>query len=142
MADPLSVVASIAGLIEIAHSVAKHCYVYVKDVRGAKDEIEKLLAGTTELYGVLNQLYLVACRFEGEDFDSSIQTHHIYACHATLDRIRCRLEDQNPTYYSNQRKIFIKKLQWPFSKTETKDLLVDLEKEKSALSLALSAQSK
>lgn len=88
MTDPLSISASIAGLISIADIVTRRSFKYVKGVKNAKKEVEKLIAEVMHLFGVLNQLKLVACRFEDEQFEPTMQIHHIQSCYDLLEKIK------------------------------------------------------
>jgi hypothetical protein len=64
--DPISISASIAGLITLADIVLVRGFKFVKMFKNANQEITMLIAEITSLYGVLHSLQLVACRFEGE----------------------------------------------------------------------------
>lgn len=56
MAEPLSIAASVAGLITLTELIASQGYVFVKRVKNAKAETTKLLAEVTGLFGVLKSL--------------------------------------------------------------------------------------
>ena len=73
MADPLSISASIAGLITIADSVFHRTFKYVKAVKEAPKEIAALSPELGILYGILNSLHLIAYQFETETFDPTTQ---------------------------------------------------------------------
>lgn len=139
MADPLSISASVAGLISIADIVTRRSFKYVKGVRNAKREVEKLIAEVMHLFGVLNHLKLVACRFEDEQFEATMQIHHIHSCYGLLEKIRFRLDEADPSNGSSVKKAFKKQLTWPFSSPETIELIDEVERHKGMLSLALSA---
>jgi hypothetical protein len=87
MADPLSVAASVAGLITIIELVIHNGYQYIKDVKGVKSQIATLIVEITNLFDVLHSLHLVAYRFEGKEFDSTMQIHHIQSCYVLLEKI-------------------------------------------------------
>jgi len=141
MADGLSVAASIAGLVTLAEAVTRKSYRYVKEAKNSSKEISKLLSETTELYGILHGLHLMACRFESEEFDHTIQTHHVHSCYVLLDKLDSKLLDANPQSYSSSRKDLLKKMAWPFSSVETKEMIAELERQKSTLRLALSVDN-
>jgi Fungal N-terminal domain of STAND proteins len=69
--DPLSISASVAGLITLAELVLGRGFKLAKAFRNADQEVTKLIAEVTSLYGVLQSLRLVALRFEGEVVDST-----------------------------------------------------------------------
>jgi hypothetical protein len=101
MEDPLSVAASVAGLITIAEAVISNRYQYVKDAKDSGSQIATLISEITNLFGVLHSLHLVACRFEGEKFDSTMQIHHIQSCYLVLDKIQQQLDKSDPAKSHN-----------------------------------------
>jgi hypothetical protein len=144
--DPLSLSASIAGLISITDMIAGRSYKYIKDARGASKEVKKLLEEITDLFGILNSLRLVASRYQEESFDSTMQSQHIYTCHTLLEKIKDRLDKADPSQVDEKNSAFRQKastlgraLIWPFSSTETKTLIAEVANQKAALSLALAA---
>ena len=139
MADGLSVAASIAGLVSVTDIVVRRLHGYIKAAKNAEKEIAALTAEITSLYGILNSLHLVACRFEGEELDTTMQIHHIYSCHQTLLKITALLDKDDPRASKNTMNSFRKKLHWPLSKSETNKLTAEVERHKATLSLALSA---
>lgn len=140
MGDPISVSASIAGLITTADIVFRRTFKYIKAVKGAQEEIAALSSEITGLFGILNGLHLVARQLEGEAFESTSRTHHIYSCQQTLEKIKSLLEESDPSLLHDQPVRSVKrKLRWPFSASETRDLVAEVERHKSTLSLALTA---
>jgi hypothetical protein len=67
--DPLSVAASVAGLITIAETVVNRGFKLGKIAKNAEREIARLIAEVTNLFGVLHSLHLVVLRFEDEAVD-------------------------------------------------------------------------
>ena len=140
MSDPLSISASVAGVITTADIVFRRIYEYAKAVKGAQKEIAALSLEVTSLFGVLHSLHLVICQLEGQTFEPTARTHHIYSCHQTLEKIKTILEKHDPSSASEQPvKSAKRKLQWPFSAPETKHLITEVERHKTTLSLALTA---
>ena len=70
--DPLSISASIAGLLNTADVVARRLYKYIKAVRAAEKEISTLPMEIINLYGILSSLQLVASRFKNADSEPSL----------------------------------------------------------------------
>ncbi len=68
--DPLSISTGVAGLITLAELVLGRGFKLAKTLKNADQEVTKLIAEVTSLYGVLHSLRLVALRFEGEIVDS------------------------------------------------------------------------
>ncbi|KAL8978025.1 MAG: hypothetical protein Q9205_006297 [Flavoplaca limonia] len=142
MADPLSVSASIAGLVTLADLVFRRIFKYVHAVKGASQEISALSSEVGALYGILNNLYLVSCQLEDETLFSNARVNHINSCTQTLEKLRIILDKDSTSSSSMERMESIKrKLHWPFTASQVKTLLAELERHKSTLSLALNADS-
>ncbi|KAH8592059.1 hypothetical protein B0O99DRAFT_654160 [Bisporella sp. PMI_857] len=144
--DPLSISASIAGLITITDVIAGKSYKYIKEARGASKEAKKLLGEITDLFGILNSLRLVAARYEDEAFKSTMQTQHIHSCHMLLEKIKDRLDRADPSQVNNEQTSLRRKtsswgrsLAWPFTVSETKSLIDEVVNHKSTMTLALAA---
>ena len=70
--DPLSVSASIAGLLNTADVVVRRLYKYIKAVRAAEKEISGLPMEIINLYGISSSLQLGASRFKNADSEPSL----------------------------------------------------------------------
>ncbi|KAK4690674.1 hypothetical protein P7C71_g6170, partial [Lecanoromycetidae sp. Uapishka_2] len=144
MADPLSVTASIAGLVTLADLVFGRTFAYVTAVRGASKETRKLSSETGSLYGILTRLHLIASQLEsnGNGSESAIQVHILHDCAQTLRKLSSKLEKYDPSIPA-QRPLdsMRRKLRWPFSTPEVEDLIAEIERHKTSLSLALQADS-
>ena len=140
MADPLSISASIAGLITLAEAVFRRTFKYIKPVKDAPKEIAALSSEFGALYGILNNLHLIACQLEGETFDSAIQVHYIHSCYQTFEKVKTML-DKYDTLNTDKRSVdaMKRRLTWPFTVPEAKSLIVEVERHKATLGLALTA---
>lgn len=140
MADPLSISASIAGLIALADSVFRRTFNYIKSVKEAPKEIAALSSEIGALYGILNHVHLIACQLEGEKFDSAIQVHYIHSCFQTFEKIKTML-DKYDTLNIDRRSVdaMKRRLTWPFTVSEAKNLIAEVERHKATLGLALTA---
>lgn len=140
MADPLSISASIAGLIALADSVFRRTFNYIKSVKEAPKEIAALSSEIGALYGILNHVHLIACQLEGEKFDSAIQVHYIHSCYQTFEKVKMML-DKYDTLNSDKRSVdaMKRRLTWPFTVPEAKSLIAEVERHKTTLGLALTA---
>jgi len=65
--DPLSISASLAGLLGIATQVATTGYKIGKKLAGAEEEVLRLTAEVTGLVGVLHSLQFMVSQFGGQD---------------------------------------------------------------------------
>jgi len=104
----------VTGIITIAGTVIGSGYQYLKDAKGAGSQVAALISEVTNLFDVLHSLHLVACRFEGEKFDSTIQIHHIYSCYAVLEKIQARLDKTNPAKFHNPLEAAKRRLYGPY----------------------------
>lgn len=138
MADPLSVSASIAGLVTITDIVFRRTFKYVKAVKGAPKQLSALTTATGALSGILHNLSLLAGQLEGESFDTTIQANHIYSCLQTLNKIQGILDKFDSSTGGHSMNT-MQRLKWPFSVSEAKDLCIEIEGHKTTLSLALTA---
>ncbi|KAI4120736.1 MAG: hypothetical protein LQ338_006802 [Usnochroma carphineum] len=142
MADPLSVTASIAGLVTMADLVFSRVFKYVHAVKGASGEIGALLSEVGALYGVLNNLRLVSGQLEDEAYFPNARMDHIKSCAQTLEKLQTIL-DKDDTSSGQMAKVQVikRKLHWPFTSSQVKALLAELDRHKSTLSVALNADS-
>jgi len=88
------------------------------------------------LFGILNSLHLVAVRFKGQDFDSTMEANHLRSCHVLLERIQGILIKAQPVSSEGPLKGALKLMKWSLSKRTRKALILDVERNKSTLSLA------
>ena len=140
MADPLSVGAGIAGLVTLADLVFIRLFKYVQAVKGAHKEITALSSEVGALYGILSRLRLISDQLDSSGFNAATQVQHIYSCSQTLEKLSKILERDNMTSTQKHGMEKIKeKLHWPFSSSEVKTLLIEIERHKATLGLALNA---
>ena len=138
MADPLSVSASISGLLTLTDIVFRRTYSYVKAVKKGPKEISALSTEIGALYGVLSSLHQVSRQLEHEQADSTTRIHHIHSCHQTLDRVKSILDkDDTSSLPDEQLETLRRKLRWPFKSSEVKELIAEIERHKTTLGLAL-----
>ncbi|TAQ88102.1 hypothetical protein B7494_g3578 [Chlorociboria aeruginascens] len=71
--DPLSNFASTAGLISIADLIAGKGWNFIKEIKGAAEEVKSPLEETTNLFGILNKLELIIERYNDEEFDFTME---------------------------------------------------------------------
>ena len=142
MADPFSVSASIAGLVTLADVVFRRTFAYVKAVKGASKDISALSSEIGALYGLLNSLRLVSLQLEGEDFESTTRIHHVHSCYETLEKVKTILaKDEALSLKDDRIEIVKRKLRWPFTSLEVKTLILEIERHKQTLSLALNVDN-
>ncbi|KAI3532766.1 hypothetical protein CSPX01_13226 [Colletotrichum filicis] len=138
MADPLSIAASIAGLLSLADIVFLRLSKYIKSVKNAEQEISDLCKEVNSVGGTVNMLSRLATSLEAEN-ESSIQgfrMHHVDGCAAILSEIVNKTKK-----YEDKSGGKLKKLLWPYTSSKSKEMLADLSRHKENMNLALSATS-
>ncbi|KAF6812597.1 ankyrin repeat protein [Colletotrichum musicola] len=148
--DPLSISASIAGLVTLADLVFRASMKYVKGVKGLDKEVKSLSEGIKSLSVVLHDLSLVACSLEAEAAAPNspakqtpiLKLHHFYECQKLLEKLRQRLDNEKSRIESDSRlQRFHGRLKWPFTTTETEDTLKEIQRHKHIISIAVAAES-
>lgn len=144
MADPLSLAASLAGLVSLSDSVFRHVYKYVRGAKGAKEEITKIAQELQSFTGILRSVQALAQGLEedGDSYDPAIRVHHVYHCEQTLNKIQERMK-RAAQKVEKARSMggLAQQLKWPFSKTETVEVLEELERHKNTMNLSISTDS-
>ena len=143
MADPLSISGSIAGLVSLADIVFSRTYKYVRAVSNASKDIVKIFSEISDLYGILVRLRLMCDQLNDDPFEWTARIHLFHSCHKTLEKLRSTLDRDDATSLQDQPFEKIKrKLRWPFTSVEVKELVKELSEHKSTLGLALNVDSK
>ncbi|KAJ4194400.1 hypothetical protein NW755_003156 [Fusarium falciforme] len=144
MADPLSLAASIAGLISLADVAFKNVYKFAKTAKDAKDEVQTLADQVNDLARMLRVLEALAESLEtdGEGFDPALRHHYLGHCHKTLNKVQTRVNKALDSFNSGSKsKRLGRQLKWPFSVSETVALLSEISSHKATINLALSADT-
>ncbi|KAI8242507.1 Vegetative incompatibility protein HET-E-1 [Colletotrichum sp. SAR 10_99] len=134
MADPLSIAASIAGLISLADIVFTRLIKYKKSVKDAEKELGDLAKEVNLLGGALNSLARLARALEAGSFDSNLRMHNIEDCSDSLTAMNKELSKIDLT--SIRTKLFR-----PISSDQVREWLDLLSRLKQNINLALSADS-
>ncbi|KAM5347246.1 hypothetical protein ACJ41O_010251 [Fusarium nematophilum] len=142
MADPLSISASIAGLVTLADAIFRVTFRFVKTAKNAKDDITQLASETQDLAGVLHRLSLLASALELDASQPTLRLHHVISCRQMLLRVDKTLSKAAADLESGETSLRVRRsLKWPFSSAETKELLDEIARHKGTLGLALAADS-
>ncbi|KAF4456693.1 hypothetical protein F53441_1249 [Fusarium austroafricanum] len=142
MAEAIGLAASIAGLVQLTGAVFKLTTKFCREAKDAPSKAQELATQARDLAGIFENLRLLASSLETRNSDSSLKTEHIDSCQSTLDEINKRLDKAQADFDSGKPgKRFSRRLKWPFSLSETKDLVADLSSHRANLTLALSADS-
>jgi hypothetical protein len=141
MTDPLSISASVAGLITIADIVIRNGYKYIKAAKNVESAVASLMNEVNLLSGTLHSLRNVAEGLESESvpFRFTTQVHHVEYCYQTLRKINDLLDSFELPKAKGLLHSAAQRLRWPLSLSETKQLMVEVERHRATLSLALHA---
>jgi Cdc6-like AAA superfamily ATPase len=81
-------------------------------------------------------------RFEKEAIEPNLRLHHINSCRRTLTKIHRELEKHDPAAAKHQLvQAALRSLKWPFSSSETKELLAEIGRHKATTGIALSTDN-
>jgi len=138
MAEVLGVAASVAGLMTIADAIVRKRFKFIKDVKDAEKSVQKLVEEVNNLSGVLHSLNNVVERLEEDrqNIDPSTQIHYIESCYKTLMKIQGHFDEAMPAAPMSRGSM----LRWPLQKSHTKELLVEIERHKATMTLAMTAR--
>ena len=148
MADPASIIGIITGLVELADMVFVRTFLYVKALKEEDKKRSALNSEVGALFGILSRLRLLYYVMEAEEDNGGnkpvLQAQLLNNCLKTLLTIKSRLdahEDYDHATGRNALKPALKSLRWPFTASEVGELLVEIERHKANLSLALAADA-
>ncbi|KAM6539852.1 hypothetical protein FALCPG4_001605 [Fusarium falciforme] len=143
MGEPLSMAASIAGLMSLADAVFRYVFKYARGAVNAKKEIESLSTEINGLSAVLRSLHALANELEAEaSFEPTLRMQHLTHCKQTLETLRNRVKKAADDFDNKAKwEGITRRLKWPFSASETKDLLSDISRCKETLTLATTADT-
>ena len=142
MTDPLSISASIGGLVTLADIVFRRIFRYVQAVKSASKDITALSSEIGALYGLLSNLNLVACQLDGDTPVPTVRSCHIESCYQTLTKVEVLLnKDSTSSLEDRSLESMKRKLRWPFTSSEVKTVVAEIERHKVTLGLALNADS-
>jgi hypothetical protein len=145
MAEALGVAASIAGIISLADTVFRYVYKYCRKAKDANSDIQALGDEVNSLSAVLRNLEALAAELEaeGDRFDPALRNPYLNHCKATLDRLEKRVKRglDNFTAKSSKFDGLVRQLKWPYSASETKEVLDELSRHKQTIIAALSGDT-
>lgn len=140
--DPLSITASVAALLGLGQQIFSSAYRYARAVHGAKEDITSFTTEVVKLVTLLKDVEKIASALDKRSDDSVSNLQEALAdCKTMLEALTRRLENANPV--ASNKGIFeriTKKLIWPFSASKTKEMIDELERQKSLISMALDFQ--
>src|SRR5437763_14575438 len=131
MADPLSVAASFAGLLEISGFIISQGLRYILAVRPAPEALDHLFRETAALNHLLSQLVSLpspaVSSASGRGLTALSGYWTIQSCKALLERLG-KLLAKCQQHQGERAKNWIKALSWPAFETEANKLLQDIHR--------------
>ena len=137
--DPLSVAASIAGLVSLTIQVSGTIGSYCKAVKDAPRSVQEINQELLLLLSALKQLdtFLRTQTLKNNSFDPlSILTTALISCHDSIDAISSEL----PIRKQDGKSHALDKLKWPFSEKEIQKKLEALRRCTSTFQFALTIE--
>ncbi|KAI8268974.1 hypothetical protein K4K58_003404 [Colletotrichum sp. SAR11_239] len=134
MADPLSVAASIAGLVSLADVVFTRLVKYGKAVKNAEKELKELTKDVNLLGGSLDSLSRLARALDDGTFHSNFRMDYIDDCNETLEEMKEKLGKLEAK--SAKTRIF-----WSVTSSHLKAWREDISRHQGMISTALSADT-
>ena len=131
--DPLSICASITALIQLTSTTVQ----YLKGVKGAPEDRQRILSELTSVIGILLILQDQADQAkQGDQWSSTLQSLNVPEGPLNqLPRALERLSSKLASPATGLKKLG-KAIVWPFQKEEVKEILGSIERQKALLNLA------
>lgn len=137
--DPLSVAASVAGLVSLTLEVSCTIGSYCKSVKNARNDVLEIAQELASMRDVLRQLdeLLRSHQLKTEIFDqSSVLSHALTVCVGNIECISSKVQNLN---LDGVARVW-EKLKWPFSEREMQKTLATLQRCASTFQFALSVE--
>jgi len=140
--DPLSITASVAGILQLANTVFFSLTRYIKEAKDGKYRATGLAKEMMDLSCSLHRLSLLATAMDQQSMPSSFKVHGLESCGKTLLNIEKRVHKALTDFESDRKRDrLFGALAWPFSKHEMDDLLDEIARHKTSIGLALAADT-
>jgi hypothetical protein len=137
MADPLSISASVAGLLSLVITVADTTYQYVSTARNAPSAIAAMFAELQALEGVLIKLDDMTHKSDSQSFNS-FPLVDMDRCQGDLQKIQQKLKKR---LGSGGSKNPVQRLMWPFLEDNTAQMVKQLHRYVEIFHVTLSADN-
>ncbi|CAG7560917.1 unnamed protein product [Fusarium equiseti] len=139
MADPLSIAASVVGIVTAAAQVSKILANVIDKTRNAPKECNRILAEVGDIQNVLTtlQLYIMGARRAPRSRTSLIMVEQVVATLAACVTTFSELDIFAIALQNDAEMKVLDRLRWSSKDKEIKAILVRLESHKSSLTLML-----
>ncbi|KAH6890691.1 hypothetical protein B0T10DRAFT_325065 [Thelonectria olida] len=137
MADPLSIIASVAGIISLADVVFARIYKYAKAAGSAQKDVRDLAEEVKTVRDLLCALSSLVSRLDAAPVITTFNLSYVKSCQETLQQIEDGLSKAQTDFEKSKLRRIQRKLKWPFTATETRDPLKNLARQKGNIGLSL-----
>jgi hypothetical protein len=136
MAEALGVASSVIAVVDLSAKVLSLCLQYSREVKNAKDDIEKLCEEVATFQATAKELETLVEGPRGKELKASRQlTSAIKDGLSRLKELEKQLEPS--TGRKRMSRFGIRALKWPFESKEVKGTVEGLERCRGTISLAL-----
>lgn len=149
--DPLSITASVVAIIQISTKIISICSAYIRDVKDAPSDLQKIMFEVAAVKGIFEALSLL---FTTEDNVNAAVSQRPYiflrdsvdGCAQelkTLEAMFPRSEDSSSNTKRRRKKcqLSLSSLAWPLKAHRAKQHLENISQHKATIILALTTKS-
>ncbi|KAL4910827.1 hypothetical protein BDW74DRAFT_172288 [Aspergillus multicolor] len=127
--------ASAIAVIQISTAIISACNKYLRDVRHAAEDIQKLKDGIGACFQIVQKLRELAEKTKDDDLEALRAPRSLIEnSEVALRELETRLKGKSS---NPMRRIGLRALKWPFAKDEVDEVLQRVSERKSTLSMAL-----
>ncbi|KAF8535913.1 vegetative incompatibility protein HET-E-1 [Trichophaea hybrida] len=136
--DPLSGAASVIAVVQISKEVLTLCVKYALDAKDAKDDIDRLSSEITALCDILNRVNDLTNGPDAAKHPALRDlTMTISQCSLELTNLQTQLDPGKGRRV--MKRLGLRALKWPFKSEDINKCIASLERSKTTINLALSA---
>ncbi|KAL8353836.1 hypothetical protein RB601_003595 [Gaeumannomyces tritici] len=138
--EALGAAASAIAVVELAAKVGALCLQYSRDVKRAKDDIDRFRQQTEALKTIAEGAQRLLQGPDGSRFETAQNLRSALAnARSQLDPIHTRLEEKlkNGRTHRAMRRMGLRALVWPLESKDVEKIISDLRQERDAISAAL-----
>jgi hypothetical protein len=152
--DPLSITASVIAIIQISTNIVSVCSDYIRDVKDAPNDLQKIMIEVATVKGIFEALSLllpptddpgsVAPQQNDNERPYGFLRDSVDGCARELTALEALFpKADNRSYYGKRRKYqpSLLSLAWPLKAHRAKKHLDDISQYKTTISLALTTRS-
>ena len=140
--DPLSAAASVIAVVQISAKIFELCRTYALGVKSATEDINRLQSEVAEI-----QLVMEKVKYLADGDTNKLSTLQTLKDNGTLERLSTDLATLATKLAPKLRRRLLNRirsghLKWPFQKADVDQLITALDRHKSTILLALSADQR